>query len=63
MDQRQRIATQRALMREAFGKIDAATEFFGTETGAVAGDDPGFAEWERKVAEFKAWIWEASPVA
>lgn len=31
MSQRERIAMQRALVREALGKLEAVTEFFGTE--------------------------------
>lgn len=63
MDKRQRIAMQRALMREAFGKIDAVAEYFGSEDGAVAGEDTDFEEWERKVAAFRDWVWVESPIA
>lgn len=63
MDKRQRVAMQRALMREAFGKIDAVAEHFGCEDGAVAGESNDFEEWERKVAEFKDWVWDESPIA
>ncbi len=63
MDKRQRIAMQRALMREAFGKIEAATELFGIEDGAVAGDDPGFDEWDRRVQEWQDWVFAKSPIS
>ena len=66
MDQRQRQAMQRALVWEALGKLRAATQLFGVEDGAVAGDEPGHSEfirWESKLAEFEAWIWEESPIA
>lgn len=63
MDKRQRIAMQRALIREAFGKIEAATELFGIEDGAVAGDDQRFNEWEEKVQAFQDWFFAKSPIA
>lgn len=63
MDKRQRIAMQRALMREAFGKIDAATELFGTEDSAVAGDDEAFEAWDRQIEAFRDWVFSESPIA
>lgn len=63
MDKRQRIAMQRALIREAFGKIEAATELFGIEDGAVSVDDPTFDEWEAKVQDFQDWVFGKSPIA
>ena len=63
MDKRQRVAMQRALMREALGKIDAATELFGVEDRAVAGDDADFEEWESRIETFRIWVFEESPIA
>lgn len=66
MDKRQRIAAQRALVQEALGKLKAATELFGVEDNAVAGDEPGYGEfmiWQNKLAEFERWIWDESPIA
>lgn len=66
MDKRQRQAMQRVLACEALGKLKAATQLFGVEDGAVAGDEPGhsdFTRWEKKLAEFEAWLWDESPIA
>lgn len=54
---------QRALMREAFGKIDAATELFSTEDGAVAGDDDEYEDWDKHVETFRDWVFSESPIA
>lgn len=65
MDKRQRVSMQRALVREALGKLHAATEFFGTEDGAVAGGDGmgEFEVWQAKLEEFEAWVFGESPIA
>lgn len=69
MSQRERIAMQRALAREALGKLEAVTEFFGTEDEVDMADHlreqavKDYAAWDEKVAEFKAWIFDESPIA
>lgn len=63
MDRRQRIAMQRALVREALGKLHAATELFSTEDGAVAGDDPGFLQWDAGIRQFETWCFGEGPLA
>jgi len=63
MDKRQRIAIQRALACDAIGKLNAASQYFSAEDGAVAGTDGDFSEWESKVQEFVRWLWEESPIA
>jgi hypothetical protein len=65
MDKRQRIAMQRAMMREAFGKIQAATELFGVEDGAVSGsaEMEELHEFERRAQEFEEWVFSESGIA
>lgn len=63
MDQRQRIAMQRALVREAIGKLRAAEEMFGIEDGAIAGGERAHGEFAEKVDEFEAWVFDASSIA
>lgn len=63
MDQRQRIAMQRALVREAIGKLRAAEELFGVEDRAVADEDHGFEDFSARVDEFQAWVFEESGIA
>lgn len=62
-DQRQRIAMQRAFVREAIGKLRAAEELFGIEDKAVSSDDRGFAAFSEKVDAFEAWIFDESSIA
>lgn len=62
MDKRQRIAQQRALVREAIGKLRAAEELFGIEDGAVAGAETGYGDFVKKVDEFEAWIFDVSSI-
>jgi hypothetical protein len=65
MDQRQRIATQRALAHEAIGKLRAVSEWFGVDDASAMitprGED--LAEWQRKIDELERWIWDESPIA
>ncbi|WP_333847129.1 hypothetical protein [Phaeobacter italicus] len=69
MSQRERIAMQRALAREALGKLEAVTEFFGTEDEVDISDHlreaatRDYETWKERVAEFKAWIFDESPIA
>ena len=63
MDQRQRIAAQRAMAREAIGKLRAVLELFGTEDGAVAGDDPGYEDFLARVDEIEDWVFGESAIA
>lgn len=63
MDQRQRIATQRALVQEALGKLNAVSEFFGTEDTAVNDDLSQLEAWQAKVKEFSDWVFDESPIA
>jgi hypothetical protein len=61
MDRRQRVAAQRAMVREAIGKLRAAEELFGVEDRAV-GDD-GFREFSEKVSAFERWVFDESGIA
>lgn len=64
MDKRQRIAMQRVLVREAFGKLYAAKELFSVEDGAVAGDSGDeYDVFRERVEEFEDWMFSASPIA
>lgn len=63
MDQRQRIAMQRALVREAIGKLRAADELFGIEDGAIAGAERAHGAFVEKVDDFEAWVFGASSIA
>jgi hypothetical protein len=63
MDKRQRIAMQRALVREALGKLRAVEELFGIEDGAVADDLSDLNDFTRKVNEFEAWVNDEGPLA
>ena len=63
MDQRQRIAMQRALVEEAFGKLSAAEQLFGIEDNAVSCDADEYSVFRDKVDEFRSWVFEESPIA
>ena len=63
MDQRQRIAMQRALVEEAFGKLRAAEQLFGVEDRAVSCDTIDYLDFHDKVEEFSAWVFGESPIA
>jgi hypothetical protein len=71
MNQRERIAIQRALASEAIGKLVAITQYFGVEdeTNLEDGEHLRKAamkdheEWEAKMKEFIEWIWDESPIA
>ena len=63
MDQRQRVAMQRALVREALGKLHAAEELFGIEDGAVAGENVDCDEFIDRVHEFEEWLFSSSAIA
>ena len=69
MNQKQRIAQQRILMHEAEGKLKAVAELFGTEAEVDLADHirtqsmNDYADWDTKVQEFLAWVWDESPIA
>ena len=63
MEQRQRIAMQRALIREGLGKLRAAVELFGIEDAAVAGEDPSWHDFVTRIDEFERYIFDESPIA
>ena len=63
MDQRQRIAMQRALVEEAFGKLRAAEQLFGIEDNAVSCDTCEYSVFRDKVDEFRSWVFAESPIA
>ena len=61
MGRKERVVIQRALMAEAFGKIEAVTEYFGAED--EYDDSKDYEVWRDKVAKFHAWVYEESPIA
>jgi hypothetical protein len=69
MNQRERIATQRALASEAIGKLVAVTQYFGVEDEVDIQESiretamKDAEEWEEKVKEFIDWVWDESPIA
>jgi hypothetical protein len=67
MDNKQRIVTQRIMMRQVEGVLNSVSELFGAED-----DHPNhhtdrameeYRIWERKKEEFMKWVWEESPLA
>ena len=69
MNQKQRTAQQRVLMREAEGKLKAVAELFGTEHEVDWADHvrtqstDDYTDWDAKVQEFLSWVWDESPIA
>ena len=63
MNQRQRVAHQRALVREAIGQLRAAIEYFGAEDEPRPFGESGYAEFEAKVDEFERWVFDESGIA
>lgn len=64
MDRRQRIALQRAKVREAIGILRGVEELFCVEDGASAGpDDAGFVGFSGAVDELEAFIFNESAIA
>jgi hypothetical protein len=63
MQQRQRIAMQRALAEEALGKLKAARQLFGIEDSADSDDRRDLEAWDARIKEFEAWLWGESPIA
>ena len=63
MDQKQRIAMQRAKVREAIGILHGVTELFGVEDSAVYGVSQDFEKWSSAVHEFEKWAFDQSPIA
>lgn len=64
MTRRERICQQRAMAREAIGKLRAIEELFGAEEDHVS-DESGL-EWEafdQKVTELESWIFDEGPLA
>jgi hypothetical protein len=67
MDNKQRIVTQRIMMRQVEGVLNSVSELFGAE------DDPHndnvdqaseeYRIWRHKTEEFMKWVWEESPLA
>ena len=69
MNQRERMATQRALASEAIGKLVAVTQYFGVEDEVDMAEHirkasiEDYSIWEEKVKEFIDWVWDESPIA
>lgn len=69
MNQRERIAIQRALASEAIGKLVAITQYFGVEDDVDLQESirktaiKDHEEWEAKMKEFIEWVWDESPIA
>lgn len=64
MDKRQRIAMQRAMVREAIGKLRAVEEMFAIEDEAVAGVDAAdFEQFSNRVSELEEWVFTDSALA
>ena len=69
MNQRERIAMQRALASEAIGKLVAVTQYFGVEDEVDMQESiretamKDYDEWEAKMKEFIDWVWDESPIA
>lgn len=63
MDKRQRIALQRAMCREAIGKLRAAAEFFAAEDGAVSGITDDSIQFMDHVDELESWIFQESSLS
>lgn len=64
MNRRERICQQRAMAREAIGKLRAIEELFGAEESRLT-DENGL-EWEafsQKVDELETWIFDEGPLA
>lgn len=67
MDNKQRIVTQRIMMRQVEGVLNSVSELFGAE------DDPRndyvdraseeYRVWRRKTEEFMKWVWDESPLS
>lgn len=64
MTRRERICHQRALVREAIGKLRAVEELFGAEEGSLS-DTSGLAleAFSQKVNEFESWVFDEGPLA
>lgn len=63
MDQRQRIGMQRAMVREAIGKLRAAEELFGVEAEFDGSAETGFDAFRGKVDELERWVFDESAIA
>lgn len=69
MNQKQRIAQQRILMREAEGKLKAIAELFGVEDEVDLAEHirtqgmEDYTAWDAKAQEFLSWAWDESPIA
>lgn len=65
MNQRQRLAMQRTMAREAIAKLISVGEFFGCDDNDLAAQDSqkGYEQWSAKIEELKKWVDEESPIA
>lgn len=63
VDQKQRTALQRQKAQEAIGLLKGVSELFGVEDSASADGEKEYAEWDAKVKQFEAWIFDTSPIA
>ena len=65
MNQRQRLAMQRTMAREALAKLISVGEFFGCEDNDAdpQGSQEEYEQWSAKIEEFKKWVDEESPIA
>jgi hypothetical protein len=64
---RERVCIQRAMCREAIGKLKAVLEYFGSEEGYVAGANieatKNFEEFYERVHALEHWIFHESALS
>lgn len=64
MNQKQRLAIQRTMAREAIAKLISVGEFFGCEDNDFAAQASiDYEQWRAKIEELVKWIEEESPIA
>lgn len=63
MTRRERICQQRAMAREAIGKLRAIEELFGAEDRLSDESGLGWEAFSQKVSELESWIFDEGPLA
>jgi len=64
MTRRERICQQRAMAREAIGKLRAIEELFGAEEDRLSDENGlGWEAFSQKVSELESWIFDEGPLA
>jgi len=69
MNSKQCNAMQRAIAREALGRLRSIGEWFGTEDETTISSDyaaermQAWMAWDDRVSEFERWIFDESPLA